>query len=69
VVDTIEADDRRARELRELVSQPPSDGTNTVLVTHTGNIGAALGESIDEGEMLAYADGRLVGQIKPEEWP
>jgi broad specificity phosphatase PhoE len=69
VVDTIEEDDRRARELRELVSQSPSDGTNTVLVTHTGNIGAALGESIEEGEMLAYADGRLVGQIKPEEWP
>jgi phosphohistidine phosphatase SixA len=69
VVDTVEEDERRALELRDLVSESPADGTNTVLVTHTGNIGAALDESIEEGEMLAYADGRLAGRIKPDEWP
>jgi broad specificity phosphatase PhoE len=69
VVGTLEDDERREQALREMVETPPSDGTNTVLVTHTGNIGAALGESIVEGGMLAYADGRLVGRIPPDEWP
>jgi broad specificity phosphatase PhoE len=67
-VGTIEDDERREQALLEMVETPPSDGTNTVLVTHTGNIGAALGESIVEGGMLAYADGRLVGRIPPDEW-
>jgi broad specificity phosphatase PhoE len=62
-------DARRAEVLRELVRDTPSDGTNTVIVTHTGNIGAALDESLVEGEMLAYADGRVVGRVEPDEWP
>jgi broad specificity phosphatase PhoE len=68
VVGTERDDRRRAEVLRDLVEDPPTDGTNTVIVTHTGNIGAALDESLVEGEMLAYADGRLAGRIKPDEW-
>jgi phosphohistidine phosphatase SixA len=66
-----EADDmRRAEALRGFVEQPPPEGENTVLVTHTGNIGAALGEeTVAEGEMLLYgAGGELVGRVKAEEW-
>jgi phosphohistidine phosphatase SixA len=62
-------DERRARILRELVSRAPPGGANTVLVTHTSNIGDGLGENVGEGEMLAYRDGRLVGRMKPDEWP
>jgi broad specificity phosphatase PhoE len=68
VIGTVEDDDRRARQLRELVDTPPPEGTNTIIVTHTGTIGAALDESLDEGEMLAYEDGRLAGRVKPDEW-
>jgi broad specificity phosphatase PhoE len=69
-VEATERDDaRRVRALRELVSRPPPDGTNTVLVTHTGNIGRALGESAAEGEVLAYRAGALVGRMKPDAWP
>jgi broad specificity phosphatase PhoE len=69
-VEATERDDaRRTRYLREFVERAPPDGTNTVLVTHTGNIGGALGESIVEGELLAYREGRLVGRVKPDDWP
>jgi broad specificity phosphatase PhoE len=61
-------DARRVAFLRESVSRPPPAGANTVLVTHTGNIGDALGENVLEGEMLAYRDGRLVGRMKPDQW-
>lgn len=65
-----EADDkRRAKALKQMVSDPP-DGKNTVLVTHTGNIGSALGEeTVAEGETLVYdANAKLVGRVKAEEW-
>jgi phosphohistidine phosphatase SixA len=62
-------DERRARILLGLVSRAPPGGANTVLVTHTSNIGDGLGENVVEGEMLAYRDGRLVGRMKPDEWP
>jgi phosphohistidine phosphatase SixA len=66
-----EADDRRrAAALEEMVKRPPPAGENTVLVTHTGNIGAGLGqETIQEGEALVYgAGGKLVGRVRAEEW-
>jgi broad specificity phosphatase PhoE len=66
-----EADDaRRARALHALVEDQPPAGENTVLVTHTGNIGAGLGEeTVQEGELLAYGEGgRLVGRVRAEEW-
>jgi phosphohistidine phosphatase SixA len=65
-----EADDRRrARALRALAERPP-DGETTVLVTHTGNIGAAFGEeTVQEGETLLYGPGaRLVGRVEADEW-
>jgi phosphohistidine phosphatase SixA len=67
VTGTERDDMRRIRELRRMVQSAP-EGENIVLVTHTGNIGEALDESLDEGEMLAYEDGELVGSVKPEEW-
>jgi broad specificity phosphatase PhoE len=67
VIGTVADDDRRTRALRRMVRQDPG-GANTVLVTHTGNIGSALGESLLEGEALVYANGRLVARVKAEEW-
>jgi phosphohistidine phosphatase SixA len=66
-----EADDRRrSRALRRLAERPPSKTENTVLVTHTGNIGSALREeTVQEGETLVYASGaKLVGRVRAEEW-
>ena len=67
VTGTERDDARRVRKLRRMVQDAP-EGTNTVLVTHTGNIGEALDESLDEGEMLVYDQGELVGNVKPEDW-
>ena len=63
-------DERRAGALRALVEAPPARGENRVLVTHTGNIGAALGEeTVAEGETLVYGSGaRLVGRVPAEGW-
>ena len=66
-----EADDaRRAAALKKLAMNPPPAGENTVLVTHTGNIGSAFGEeTVAEGEALVYGEGgKLVGRVKAEEW-
>ena len=66
-----EADDRRrAAALEKLAANPPPEGENTILVTHTGNIGSALGEeTVAEGEALVYgAGGKLVGRVTAEEW-
>jgi phosphohistidine phosphatase SixA len=66
-----EADDKRRGEtLRELGERPPEAGENTVLVTHTGNIGAAFEEeTVQEGETLIYGPGaKLVGRVRAEEW-
>jgi phosphohistidine phosphatase SixA len=68
VTGTERDDKRRIRELSRMVQSGAPDGSNIVLVTHTGNIGEALDESIDEGEMLAYDGGELVGSVKPEDW-
>ena len=66
-----EADDkRRAEDLKRMVTEAASLGTNRVLVTHTGNIGTALGEeTVAEGETLVYdSSARLVGRVKAEDW-
>ena len=66
-----EADDlRRARILKARAASSPGRGANTVLVTHTGNIGAAFGEeTVEEGETLLYGPGgRLVGRVRAEQW-
>jgi phosphohistidine phosphatase SixA len=66
-----EADDRRRAEaMRTMVEDLPPAGENTVLVTHTGNIGSALGEeTVAEGETLVYGEGaELVGRVPAERW-
>ena len=70
VIGTETDDERRARALRAMVEDLPPAGENTVLVTHTGNIGAALGEAtVAEGELLVYGEGaELVGRVPPELW-
>jgi phosphohistidine phosphatase SixA len=69
VIGTAAGDERRAQALRALVESPPPAGENAVIVTHTGNIGAGLGEeTIDEGEALVYDDGELVDRIPAERW-
>ena len=66
VTGTIEDDDRRIRRLRGMTSAPA--GSATVLVTHTGNIGGAFEQSVEEGDMLVYRDGRLLGVVGPDDW-
>ena len=70
VIGTAADDERRARALRAMVEKLPPAGENTVLVTHTGNIGSALGEeTVAEGEVLVYGEGaELVGRIPAEKW-
>jgi phosphohistidine phosphatase SixA len=60
------ADDRRIRRLRGMARAPA--GTVTALVTHSGNIGGAFDQSIEEGAMLVLRDGRLLGVVKPDDW-
>jgi broad specificity phosphatase PhoE len=74
VVGTIDDDDRRTRVLRRMADTPPPRGTNTILVTHTGNIGAAFDLSLDEGELAIFRPragppgASLVGRVTPEGW-
>jgi phosphohistidine phosphatase SixA len=70
----IEAFDRRARALRRAVrAVPDPPDANTVLVTHTPNLGEAAGLSLDEGEAAVFApDGKgatkLVGRVQADGW-
>ncbi len=71
VIGTEADDERRADALLAMVEDLPAAGENTVLVTHTGNIGAALGEdTVAEGEALVYGEGaELIGRVPVERWP
>jgi phosphohistidine phosphatase SixA len=66
VVGTAEDDDRRMAALRRMTTAPP--GTATVLVTHTGNIGGAFGESVEEGDVLVVRGERELGVVRPGDW-
>jgi hypothetical protein len=66
VTGTIEDDDRRIAKLKRMASAPT--GEVTVLVTHTGNIGGAFGQSIEEGDALVVRDGKVLGVMKPDDW-
>jgi phosphohistidine phosphatase SixA len=66
VAGTVADDDRRIRKLKRMASAPA--GSVTVLVTHTGNIGGAFGQSIEEGDMLALRGGKLLGVVRPGDW-
>jgi hypothetical protein len=67
VTGTIEDDDRRIARLKRMTSAPP--GEVTVLVTHTGNIGGAFDQSVEEGDALVFRDGHLLGVVRPSDWP
>lgn len=48
---------RRAKALRELLSEPPSEGTNTVIVSHRPNLQDAAGlrfGDVGEGEAVVF---------------
>jgi broad specificity phosphatase PhoE len=64
--DASAADDRRIRQLSELTTAPA--GTATVLVTHTGNIGGAFGESVQEGDVVVVEAGKVIGIVTPDDW-
>ena len=66
VVGTAEDDDRRIAALRRMTTAPPR--TATVLVTHTGNIGGAFEQSVEEGDVLVLRGERLLGIVKPADW-
>jgi phosphohistidine phosphatase SixA len=66
VTGTIEDDDRRIAQLARMTSAPP--GKVTVLVTHTGNIGGAFEQSVEEGDTLVFRDGHLLGVVRPSDW-
>lgn len=63
--------------LRNLVSQRPAPGTDTLIVTHAPNITAAFGANVadvNDGEILVFrpdgnGDAMLAGRIKIEDWP
>ncbi len=59
-------DDRRIRRLKEMASAP--DGSATALVTHTGNIGGAFDESVQEGDIVVVRDGEVLGVVGADDW-
>jgi phosphohistidine phosphatase SixA len=59
-------DDRRIRKLKRMSTAP--EGSATVIVTHTGNIGGAFGESVQEGDVVVARDGRVLGVVQPDDW-
>jgi phosphohistidine phosphatase SixA len=66
--------ERRVEALRELLSEPPSEGSNRVVVGHVMNLRAAAGIEIDEGETAVFEargdDGfELAGRIPAAAWP
>jgi phosphohistidine phosphatase SixA len=66
VTGTVEDDDRRIAELKRMTTAPP--GSATVLVTHTGNIGGAFDQSVEEGDILVLRGERLLGIVQPADW-
>jgi phosphohistidine phosphatase SixA len=65
--------DARTRGLRRLLSTPPADGTNGVLVAHGFNITEAADITIGEGEAAVFRPRReggfeLVATVAPHEW-
>jgi phosphohistidine phosphatase SixA len=66
--------DRRVRETKELLTAPPADGENTVLVAHVKNLEEAVGVSIEEGELAVFEPlggtrYRYLGHIPAGVWP
>jgi phosphohistidine phosphatase SixA len=59
-------DERRIRRLEEMDTAP--DGSAKVLVTHTGNIGGAYGESVQEGDVVVVRDDEVIGIVGADDW-
>jgi broad specificity phosphatase PhoE len=59
--------------VRRMLGAAPAPGTNTVLVSHGGNLSAVAGIYLAEGECAVFRPGpagafQLVGRIGPEDW-
>jgi phosphohistidine phosphatase SixA len=66
VAEATPEDDRRIRRLKELATAP--DGSATVLVTHTANIGGAFDQSVQEGDIVVVRDGEVLGVVGADDW-
>ena len=71
------SDDRGRAErtafLRELVTTPPADGANRVIVAHRSNIAAVADVALEEGEAVALRPGgaggfATLGTLMPGDW-
>jgi len=68
--------ERRASALRELLSTPPQNGKNVVIVSHKPNLQDAAGKEfgdVAEGEVVVFkslGDGKFkfVARVTPETW-
>lgn len=62
----------RIAALEELMADPPSDGTNRVVVTHTSNVRAVTGITLGEGDgVVARPRGEthtLLATLTPDDW-
>lgn len=78
VWDELEMDEKtqRGTEIRKMLDTPPAAGTNTVLVTHTGNLLWSFGlDSKPEGLThvfkptgLSIGRASYLGRVNPDEW-
>ena len=78
VWDELEMEEKTARgtEIRKMLDSPPEPGTNTVLVTHTGNLLWSFGlDSKPEGLThvfkptgLSIGRATYLGRVNPDEW-
>jgi hypothetical protein len=66
---------RRAKALRQLLSTPPAEGKNIIIVSHKPNLGDAAGKEfgdLSEAEVVVFQplrDGkfRVVARVAPPE--
>jgi phosphohistidine phosphatase SixA len=73
---TLEEKTERGVEIRRLLDTPPKPGTNTVLITHTGNLLWSFGlDSRPEGLThvfqptgLSLGRASYLGKLTPDEW-
>jgi phosphohistidine phosphatase SixA len=78
VWDELEMEEKTARgtEIRKMLDTPPEPGTNTVLVTHTGNLLWSFGlDSKPEGLAhvfkptgLSIGRATYLGRVNPDDW-
>jgi phosphohistidine phosphatase SixA len=59
-------DERRIRRLEDMATAP--DGSAKVLVTHTGNIGGAFDQNVQEGDIVVVSDGEVLGVVGADDW-